>query len=200
MRQIDVNSINTLFSSIESTGKFYDFKFRCSNKVNNTGLVRDHIFVFSNFKKEKFQANLHEYDIGLFAVKFYAKKHKLSSERYSVLTNNGDAITILKTMVAIMIYTLHQYPDHSFCFIGNASKDEQAERTKRFKVYSKIMQRYFSTEKFSHTNDPKISLYSMINKKSNVTLLASKIASLAQREIIEQNSIENTLNLGRDTK
>lgn len=200
MKQIDVSSINTLFSSIESTGKFYNFKYRCSNKLSQIGLIKDHIFVFSNFKNEKFQANLHEYDIGLFAVKFYSKKHKLSKDKYSLLTNNGDAMTILKTMVAIMIYTLNQYPNHSFCFIGNASKDEQTEKTKRFKVYSRIMQRYFSTDNFSHTNDTKISLYSMINKKSNVQLMASKIANLAQKEIIDRGNNNDSVSLARNTK
>lgn len=199
MKQLDVNNTNTLFSSVVETGNFYNFKFICTNNVNKKGFVKDHIFTFTNAKKERFQANLHEYDIGLFAVKFYAKKHRYSRDRFSLKTNNGDAITVLKTMVAIILYALKQYPNHSFCFIGNASDGESVNQTKRFKVYKKLMQRYFSPNNFSHNNNPEISFYSMINRKANVTEMNRKIIELGQTELVNSNET-NTNNLSRNTK
>lgn len=198
MKQLDVSNTNTLYKPIVKTGNFYNFKFICTNTVNKAGLVNDHIFRFKNFKNEKFTANLHEYDIGLFAVKFYAHKHRYSKERYSLTTNNGDAIKILKTMVCIMLYALQQYPNHSFCFIGNASKGEDSLETKRFKVYRQIMLRYFSSNSFLHSSDASISFYSMVNKKSNNINITKIIAELAQTEIINQTNFNN-LSLGRST-
>jgi hypothetical protein len=40
----------------------------------------------------------------------------------------------------------------------------------------------------------------MINKKSNVQLMASKIANLAQKEIIDRGNNNDSVSLARNTK
>lgn len=145
----------------------------------------------------KYYASLIEYKIGVYAVKFYLKRDKSNPDKYKVMVNNGNAIKVLKTIVAIMLDVLNKDNKASFAFIGMPGQQENINETKRYKVYKKISQRYFSYDNFEHFRDPRRSFYMIVNKKSNVNDLRDQILRIAESEMREDTG--NSINFGRST-
>lgn len=198
LNAIAVSNTITQHSSIIKSGATCDFKFRFKSKMHDKGFIYDHNYNFISFKGNKYQVNLHQYDIGIFAVKFNLYKHNKSKNKYSIITNTCDANVIIKTVITIMLHVLNNNPNCSFCFIGSPKDNETTNNTKRFRVYKNYMQRYFDTNNFDHVIDIEQSFYSLINKKVNVIELNLKLKQLFKKEVeITSNSFNN---LTRNTK
>lgn len=105
----------------------------------------------------------------VYVVKFFDKKHRLSSSKFNVLTNSNHAITVLSTCVHIML-SIYKNEDKnaSFCFQGAKLDIEKNEvDTKRFRLYGLACNRVFSPLVFEHLKNKERSTYILLNKNIN---------------------------------
>ena len=72
----------------------------------------------------------------------------------------------------------------SFGFIGESSKGEEPQHTRRYKIYKTLSERYFSPKAFIHERDDYNSTYFIINRKNKIDpkLLESKFSEYYIRE------------------
>ncbi|MBS1635597.1 MAG: hypothetical protein JST26_06700 [Bacteroidetes bacterium] len=199
MKNPVVSNTVTSLENLHKGGYNYPFKRLCKNKITEGEKSYDHVYTFSSKHQIKYQANLIEYNIGVFAVKFHQKLYQKHPDRYKILTNKGDAIIVLKTIVAIMHDLLSQKDDASFAFMGMPLINEGIEKTKRYGVYKKFCQRYFSYDNFEHVYDHNKSFYMLINRKKNLNDIVNKIKKLAETELVDDIEIPK-VNFSRSTK
>jgi hypothetical protein len=116
-------------------------------------------------------ADYHDNDI--FAIKFFPRNHKFNKNKYKIITNDGDVINILKTCVDLMILLFNKYPSVSFCFMGEPIYDEISKKQEnhnyntRYRIYSNMISRLISVDKFEHIAFNDLSGYFLINKRHN---------------------------------
>jgi hypothetical protein len=97
-------------------------------------------------------------------------------DEFQLMTQNGEAASLITTCIAIMWEFYKANPYRSFGFIGMNSEGEATNTTKRFKLYSKVMARKFNPKEFKHLVYPKKSAYLMLNvhaAETNPKLLES---------------------------
>lgn len=172
------------------TGLPHSFNCLERKKITTQGsFICDHVYVFHSASNLKYIVNIHQYKFGICAVKFNLKRHSKQPNKYKFLANQPDKIKILKTIVAIMVeFTEKVDVTASFAFIGMSSQDEAMESTKRFRVYKALSQRYFKIENYEHAEDPKKSLYMILNKKKNTSKLYTELVSCIENEMIAEFS------------
>jgi hypothetical protein len=113
-------------------------------------------------------AEYHREDV--FAIKFYAKKHRASDYKYSRIINKGDCGNILITCAKAVPMLLQDFPTASFGFIGSRTVDirskrvEHIEENQRFLCYRYIVQKKFGDQTFVHYEYPAISGYLLLNR------------------------------------
>lgn len=118
------------------------------------------------------RAEYHKNDV--FGVKFFAKPHRDSEKKYSLLTNKGYALRIFLTCASVVPKLLECYPKASFGLIGSRMLDEEnqeiedPDRNIRYRVYQKVIEDLFGNDTFAHYAYPKISGYLLLNKKRDV--------------------------------
>lgn len=106
-----------------------------------------------------------EYPQHVYAIKFYLKNHRNSPNKYRLMTNTNEPRRIINTCVNVMLSIYEEDPKASFGFIGSNGIDEDTYCcTKRYRIYTKLMARYFSNEKFKHLENKGKSTYIMLNK------------------------------------
>lgn len=135
----------------------------------------DFVFVeiFKFFTKNKLKyvirAEMHEHNV--FAVKYYASKHKLLEDKYNRLTNDYDANRIIITCASVLIKLLKGYPTASFAFNGSRTVDtvrdkiENLNNNQRFRIYSYVTDAMVGRETFEHYSFEGVSSYLLVNKK-----------------------------------
>lgn len=111
----------------------------------------------------------------IYAVKFYLKNHRNSPNKYRLTTNTNEPRRIINTCINIMLSIYEDDSNASFGFIGSNGMNEDTYCcTKRFRVYTTLMARYFSSDKFYHVQNKSKSAYLMVNRltlKDNPNLL-----------------------------
>lgn len=129
------------------------------------------------------RADYHEEDV--FAIKFYCKKDKRSTYKYSKIVNKGDLGNILITCAKAVPLLLQQFPTASFGFMGARTLDkasgkvESYAHTQRFRVYSNIVALKFGKVTFEHIEYPEVSGYILINRQSgNIIAKEAAIKSM----------------------
>jgi hypothetical protein len=121
----------------------------------------------------------------VFAVKFCLALHRKQPDRYKLVTNFGDPIPVLKTVVCIMLDILNKKPGASFAFIGMPRQEENLEETTRYCVYREFCKRYFNPASFDHIYDEKKSFYALLNKQAAPEKTLKELAELAKQELKE---------------
>ena len=198
MKKTDVSNTTTSHNLLKG-GSPYHFRFVNRNPLNTTLKKNDYIYSFVSSKTGfKYYVNCIEYNIGVFAVKFYLKIHKSSPDRYRIITNKGDAIPILKTVISIMVDVLRKNEDASFAFIGMPKKNEKKDLTKRYCVYRELCKKYFNPNSFDHFYDERWSFYSLLNKRVNTDKVYKELAKIAKEELKDEQSIRE-ISFGRST-
>lgn len=115
-------------------------------------------------------ADYHQHDF--FAIKFYAKKDKRSSRKYSQVINKGDVANILITCAKPIPQLLKIYPKASFGFIGARTIDVKSKKVEgyktnqRFRLYKYHIPQLIGDKTFLHKSFPNASSYLLINKKN----------------------------------
>lgn len=149
---------------------------------NNTPLER---FTFkSDIVNQQYivEVLLLEHDI--YVAQFYLKNHRLSGKRFNLLLdnpkekNNKHVLYVLNTITNICLEIYRKNPNASFGFMGaptskesnpkknkaNINPDRTIKNTKRHRIYSLYVKRYFSPEKFTHIVFDQSSCYLLKNK------------------------------------
>jgi len=132
----------------------YDYRFvqRVDEAYGeNTFLKYKLLYTFKSPKSHQWYwvwVEVYEHD--MYAIKFHLKAHRGSQNKYSLMTGLNEARPVINTCIAIMQEIAHVNPHASFGFIGANMENETPRLTKRFKVYSRMMATYFSSEEFKH--------------------------------------------------
>jgi hypothetical protein len=77
--------------------------------------------------------------------------------------------------VDVFLHFFKQNDEASFCFIGANLPSEGLSETKRYRVYSRVMQNFFSPVRFEHRIVPEKSIYFMLNKAKDMSELTASI-------------------------
>ncbi|WP_204344333.1 hypothetical protein [Psychroserpens algicola] len=127
--------------------------------------------------------DLHAYDF--IAVKFYAKIHKASPRKYSIVVNRGDVANILITCAKAIPELLIKHPNASFGFIGARTIDVESEKVEgykknqRFRLYTYHIPQLIGDKTFMHKSYPNASSYVLINRNnSDLKKLEKSIKSM----------------------
>lgn len=133
-----------------------------------------------------------EYDI--YVVQFYLKCHRLSDNRFNLFIpeskskkeskniniNNKHVFLLLNTLTNLALEIIKKNPLASFGFMGapttieqnykknkkNINPDKTIKETKRFRVYSLYIKRYFPPNTFTHIEYRNSSCYLLQNLKN----------------------------------
>lgn len=122
----------------------------------------------SNKSNKWYIVEVEEFPHHFFGLKFYYKGVRHSKNRYSLLTNDFEARTIVMSCINIM----HNYYNNdkcaSFGFVAaddiNSNYNDSNKPNKRFKFYRRMMLTLFSPEVFVQFADISNSIYMLINK------------------------------------
>jgi hypothetical protein len=157
--------------------KGYDYRKVQVDKSKGEGVfLTKHIFVFiSSSNHRKYIVEVEEYKYNMFILKFHLKCHNKADDKYSRMTKFNDVTKVLRTCIDIMIQMYKDNPYSSFGFMGANMVDEEIPANKRFRVYSVIMNRFFSPKRFWHNQNWNKNLYFLINKDSSESNLEQKI-------------------------
>ena len=130
-----------------------------------------------------------EYDI--YIIQFYLKTHRLSPDRFSLLmpvrkgiieNNSKHVFYLLNTIINIAKEIINENTIASIGFMGaptiaekdleknsaNINPDNTTRNTKRHRVYSLYVKRYFSPEFFTHIEYENSSSYLLKNNKNKI--------------------------------
>jgi hypothetical protein len=156
------------------------------------------VYSFINKTGHKYYIYCVEYNIGVFAVKFCLNTERKNPNRYKTVTNFGDGIPVLKTVVSAMLDVLYnRNQSASFAFIGMPREGEQTELTTRYCVYREFCKRYFNPASFDHLYDENSSFYAILNKKSNNHRIQKDLELIAAEELKSEQQTSRPVSLGR---
>jgi hypothetical protein len=133
--------------------KSYEFRLCTKKKGNINDLFKNHyIFSFIGKNKERYLVYVEEYPFKLLGVKFFLKKHKLSPNKYKLLSGHQDVGGVVNTCIQIMLDFYRKDDEYSFGFIGVNLVNESGT-SKRFRIYSLLMANKFSPVNFIHSTN-----------------------------------------------
>jgi len=154
---------------------------------NNTPLER---FTFkSHIINQQYIVEVLKLKHDIFVAQFYLKNHRLSGKRFNLLLENIEqkntkhVFYVLNTIANICLDIYKKNPNASFGFMGaptsresnpkknknNINPDRTIRNTKRHRIYSLYVKRYFSPEKFTHIVFNDSSCY-LLKNNSNLKL------------------------------
>lgn len=194
---ITQHNVITPHRSLFTAGDPYPCRFIHRNSLSTGGKKNEYVYSFINRIGYKYYIYCIEYNIGVFAVKFCLKTDRNNPNRYKIVTNFGDGIKVLKTVVSAMLDILKRNEDASFAFIGMPRHQERTNHTTRYKIYSQIARRYFSPSSFDHLYDDQTSFYAILNKKSNISNSQQReLTRIAAEELKSEQEDSQPIPLG----
>lgn len=104
------------------------------------------------------------YDCHFYAIKFHLKSHRLSPNKYQLMTGYGEARPVINTCIQIMVDVAQRDHRASFGFVGANMKGEPENNTKRFRVYRRFMATFFSDVEFEHLSFTEKSAYVLVRR------------------------------------
>lgn len=134
-----------------------------------------HNYSFKGKSKKRYIVLAEQYDLSVFAVKFYLQEHKFCEHKYRRLSHLNECSRVITTVGNIIKEIISKEPFASFVFIGANSFNESKTETKRFKLYSKVIANLVSPVLFEHHFSIKLSSYFMINRHMDEPDLLKKI-------------------------
>lgn len=169
--------------------------------TNNTPLDR---YTFkAEIVNQQYIVEILQLRYNIYVVQFYLKNHRLSGKRFNLLLNNPQeknnrhVFYVLNTITNICLEIYQKNPKASFGFMGaptskeanpkknkeNINPDKTIKNTKRHRIYSLYVKRYFPPEKFSHIEFKKSSCY-LLKNEANLSL-DPNIANNYHNELIQ---------------
>lgn len=153
----------------------YDYRYINSQKAPNNGAYIIHSYSFRGKSNERYIVSVEEYNYFVFVPKFYLAAHKNCKDKYNKIINKFDCNKVISTVIHIMLLKSKSNPFASFAFIGVNSLGEEKANTKRFKLYSKIMENLISPLNFEHRFSLDKSAYLILNRHNNEPNLLIRI-------------------------
>ena len=149
----------------------YPFKYICNrfDKAKSEDDVSKtvHIFAFYGKKGHKYIVEVEQYEYHLYALKYYLKHHQDSSNKYKLTSRLNEMQPVIRTCLNIMLDLYSKDPLASFGFIGSPSLNETTNHTQRHRIYSRVMENFFSPQSFQHYSDPGKSIYFIVNQHAS---------------------------------
>ena len=146
--------------------KPYSLQFFHREKVNDKLLVERDIYRFVTRFNRVYFIEVEKYRDHIYFAKFYCRIHKNLKNRYKMQLDDGDGFRIFSTCISVAGIIYRNDPQASFGFIGESSIGEDPQNTRRYKIYRKLSERYFSPLAFNHEKDDYNSTYFILNKKN----------------------------------
>ena len=165
----------------------YKFRSIHHNKIKIGQFdVIQHKLTFCCKKNQQYIVHVDEFRHNLYIISFYLKSQRFSEKtRYKIKSNLNIPAGIIRSCINILIEFYKKYPFASFGFVGERSKDEDADCiTKRFKVYSKVVKNFISPIDFNHYAFPDKNVYLLLNKDNMESDILKKIEAIFD-ELIE---------------
>lgn len=133
--------------------------------------IREFLYRFKTASNHTYFILVEEYINQLFGIKFYAKNHRYSLNKYKLLTRNNnpqEVRSIFLTCLHIGSELSKKYPNHSFAFIGcpKYNSNETYENNQRFRLYRRMVTTFISEDKFVSYQDKKYSTFLLINQSA----------------------------------
>lgn len=142
-------------------------------KDNNSLRIIDLWTFRSEKSKKRYIVEVEGFENEFYGIKFYWKGVEKSKDRYSLLTNDFEPRTILRSCIQVMLEYHRLNPLVSFGFVAAPDLDSDIKRknidtssgSRRFKFYQRLMINLFGPETFYQIADTSNTIYLMVNKK-----------------------------------
>ena len=145
----------------------YPYTFLGREYTDEEGLAFIDLYHFKSTKSSLWYiVRVECYECHIYGIKFYQKNHRLSKDKYRLMSNTFEPRRIVNTCINIMLEVYSNNPKASFGFIGANNIDEDLRYTKRFRFYSRIIATYFDSTYFIHKENIDKSTYILVNRKS----------------------------------
>ena len=151
---------------------FYDPTFIMRSKNNSLRIID--LWTFRSTKsKKRYIVEVEGFENEFYGIKFYWKGVEKSKNRYSLLTNDYEPRTIIRSCIEVMLKYYRKNPLVSFGFVAAPDLDEDVRGKKidvesgsrRFRFYQRMMVNLFGPETFFQASDTTNTIYLMINMK-----------------------------------
>jgi hypothetical protein len=152
--------------------KSYPFTYEGDSKTYEGWECRREIYTFINRDGHTYIVWADEFEeANLYGVKFFRRDYYDLRDQFSVVLNTYDAFRVLATCLNIMLSIYKRQPNVSFIFQGANSSGESEAETKRFRIYSFMMENLFSPASFDRFAYPHKSVYLLRNRKADPNVL-----------------------------
>jgi hypothetical protein len=125
------------------------------------------IWTFRSTKSNKrYIVEIEIYDELFYGVKFYWKGAELSHNKYSLMTNDFEPRTIVRSCVEVLMEYYRANNLISFGFVGAADMDravDGTDGTRRFRFYRRLMLSLFGSDTFVQAHDKANSVYVLMS-------------------------------------
>lgn len=181
----------------------YDYSFK-SYSVDSKGLRTDTYTIKATIVNQTYILEVLHLEHNIYVLQFYLKNHRHSANRFSLLLpddvtkSSKHVFFLLNTIVNLSskLYLVNTLA--SFGFMGapttrennfkknheNINPDKTVKNTKRFRIYSLYVRRYFSPNDFTHISFKNSSCFLLMNNKN--IFLNKNIADEYLNQIIEE--------------
>lgn len=130
------------------------------------------LWTFKSLKSNKrYIVEVEGFESDFLGLKFYWKGVEKSKNRYSLLTNDYEPRTIIRSCIEVMLRYYHENKLVSFGFVAapDLAEDikgkniEKGSGSRRYKFYQRMMINLFGPETFHQVSDTTKTVYLMIN-------------------------------------
>lgn len=151
---------------------FYIPSFIMRSKDSSLRIID--LWTFRSLKSNKrYIVEVEGFENEFYGIKFYWKGVEKSKDRYSLLTNDFEPRTIIRSCIEVMLEYYRKNPLVSFGFVAarDLEKDLKGKNidvesgSRRFKFYQRMMVNLFGPETFYQASDTTNTIYLMINMK-----------------------------------
>lgn len=120
----------------------------------------------STISNQWYLLRVEEYHHELFAVKFYLKNPRKADDRFRINTEYNESQPIIRICLNAMLDVYQKHPMASFIIVGmNGLNEKSMHKTKRYKLYKKVIYNFFSTVEFEFHEYPNKSTLLMLNRQ-----------------------------------
>ena len=167
------------------TKGFYRPSFIMRSKDNSLRIID--LWTFRSTKSNKrYIVEVEGFENEFYGIKFYWKGVEKSKDRYSLLTNDFEPRTIIRSCIEVMLEYYRRNPLVSFGFVAarDLEKDLVGKNinvesgSRRFKFYQRMMVNLFGPETFYQASDTTNTIYLMINMRQ----LSEKVITIKDIE------------------
>jgi len=131
------------------------------------------LWAFKSTKSNKrYIVEVEGFENEFYGLKFYWKGVEKSKYRYSLLTNDYEPRTIVRSCIEVMLEYYRRNPLVSFGFVAapDLDKDIKGKRvdkqsgSRRFRFYQRMMINLFGPETFYQVSDTTNTIYLLVNR------------------------------------